>query len=90
MWFQVARLLETWRVARGIKNDQTAALVPAKSILPSWSVQAIEPYAQTKIKQKLTAKEPLVRSWQRFTYEARVACWVDWYSLRLPRYRLPI
>ena len=82
MWFQVARLLETWRVARGISNEATSAVVPKSSLLPAWPVEAMQQAAKTPIKQ-LVPSEPIARTWQRLTADARVACWVDWYGLQL-------
>ncbi len=81
-WFQAARLLETWRVARGITNEKSSAIVPKASLLPAWPVEAMQQVAKTPLKQ-LVPSEPVARTWQRLTAEARVACWIDWYGLQM-------
>lgn len=80
LWFQVARLLESWRVARGIANAETAALVPKSSLLPAWPVDAAQQLAQKNISQSLLPA-PLAYDWQRLANEAGMTCWVDWPSL---------
>jgi hypothetical protein len=80
LWFQVARLLETWRTARGIENAEAAALVPPSSLLPAWPVDAAQKRAQAKVGRSLLP-EPLALGWQRLAGEAKLACWVDWPSL---------
>lgn len=80
LWFQVARLLESWRVARGIANSETAALVPKSSLLPAWPVEAAQQLAQKNISQSLLPA-PLAYDWQRLASEAGMTCWVDWPSL---------
>lgn len=82
MWYQLARLLETWRVARGISNEVTSAVVPKGSLLPAWPVEAMQQAAKTPIKQ-VVPSEPIARTWQRLTADARLACWVDWYGLQM-------
>ena len=81
-WFQLARLLETWRVARGITNESTSAMVPKSSLLPAWPVEAMQQAAKTPIKQ-VVPSEPIARTWQRLTGDARVFCWVDWHGLQM-------
>lgn len=80
LWFQVARLLETWRVARGIENNETAAVVPKSDLLPAWPVDAAQKLAQRKSSQT-RLPEPLAYGWHRLAGEAGMTCWVDWPSL---------
>ncbi len=75
-------LVGTWRLARGIDNATTSAIVPKNCVLPAWPVAAMQQVAKTPIKQ-IVPSEPIARSWQRVTAEARVACWVDWYGLQM-------
>lgn len=81
-WYQLARLLESWRVARGLTNETTSAIVPKGSLLPEWPAVAMQPAVKTQLKQVVPA-EPIARTWQRLTAEARVACWIDWYGLQM-------
>lgn len=80
--FQLARLLETWRVARGLSNEASSAVVPKNCLLPEWPVAAMQQAAKTPIKQLIPA-EPIARTWQRVSADALVACWVDWYGLQM-------
>ncbi len=69
-------------MARGISNATTSAIVPKASLLPALPVESAQKAAQTPIKQ-LVPSEPIARTWQRLTADARMACWVDWYGLQL-------
>lgn len=80
LWFQVARLLESWRSARGIENSTTSAIVPRDCLLPAWPAERMRETAQVKM-SKNVPMEPLAQSWQRLSSEAKVSCWVDWPSL---------
>lgn len=80
LWFQVARLLETWRQARGLQNVDSAAIVPKSSLLPAWPVHAAEKLAQKSVSQRLLP-EPLAFTWHRCAADAGMTCWVDWPSL---------
>ena len=79
-WFQLARMLETWRVARGIVNATTKELVPEAGLLPAWPVEAVRQAVRRPVKQMLPA-EPLARNWQRLAADAQLECWVDWHGL---------
>ncbi len=75
-WYQVARLLETWRTMRGINNAETASLIPTGSQLPAWPSDALANAAQLKIPQALPI-EPLSRTWQRLASAMKISLWVD-------------
>lgn len=80
LWLQVARLLQTWRIARGIENAEVSALLPPETLLTGWPMDSIRQMTQTKLTQSLPT-EALALSWQRLAKEAKLACWVDWPSL---------
>ncbi|MGN6136501.1 MAG: hypothetical protein ACTHOU_18615 [Aureliella sp.] len=80
LWYQVARVLHTWRSLRGIDHAQMETLVPAASRLPAWPVAAASQLAEKKISQ-IVLPEPLAQSWQRLANEVGLVCWIDWPTL---------
>lgn len=80
LWYQVARVLHTWRSLRGIDHAQMETLVPAASRLPAWPVAAASQLAEKKISQ-IILPEPLAQSWQRLANEVGLVCWIDWPTL---------
>jgi len=90
LWFQVGRVLETWRSLRknnrpvtsdAISNEIESAVTPSGAArLPAWPVAQAQATAVKEISQSLLP-ESLALSWQRLSNEAGMACWIDWPSL---------
>ncbi len=80
LWYQVARLLQTWRAARDPSNAQSSEIVPPTYYLPGIEFPAIKTALEKPVKGALNP-ETLAQSWQRLAAEAGLTLWIDWPGL---------